>query len=103
MLLDLGLPDRDGLELIPLIGKSSSAKIVVVTARDQTQEKVAALDLGADDYVTMPFDTEELLARVRAALRQRASRGPESSTLCTGEVQIDLERDPSGAGAPTSI
>ncbi|HEX8308917.1 MAG TPA: response regulator [Allosphingosinicella sp.] len=92
VLLDLGLPDRDGLELIPLIKKAGSAKIVVVTAREQTQEKVAALDLGADDYVTKPFDTDELLARVRAALRQKASNELERSWLRCGGVEIDLER-----------
>jgi two-component system KDP operon response regulator KdpE len=69
VLLDLGLPDRDGLELVPLIkcGRGGAGD----SARDATAEKVAALDLGADDYVTKPFDTEEVLARVRVALRNR--------------------------------
>lgn len=69
-LLDLGLPDRDGLEVIgQLAGLGLS--VIVLTARDATDEKVAALDLGADDFVTKPFDSEELLARVRSALRRK--------------------------------
>jgi two-component system KDP operon response regulator KdpE len=74
VLLDLGLPDRDGLELVPLV-KPSCAAVLVVSARDATEQKVAALDLGADDYVTKPFDTEEVLARIRTALRHRLSAG----------------------------
>ncbi|HEX8442800.1 MAG TPA: response regulator [Allosphingosinicella sp.] len=92
VLLDLGLPDRDGLELIPLIKKAGSAKIIVVTAREQTQEKIAALDLGADDYVTKPFDTDELLARIRAALRQRLFSDEARSKLRCGNVEIELAR-----------
>ncbi|QMW24202.1 response regulator [Sandaracinobacteroides saxicola] len=85
--LDLGLPDRDGIELVPLL-KARGLAVVVVTARDTTAEKVAALDLGADDYVTKPFDTEELLARVRTALRHqgRAAAGLVSA----GAVTVDL-------------
>ena len=61
VLLDLGLPDRDGLELIPLIKARGSAALLVVTAREEVCEKIAALDLGADDYVTKPLDNEEVL------------------------------------------
>lgn len=69
-LLDLGLPDRDGLEIIPqLVGYGLA--VIVLTARDATDEKVTALDLGADDFVTKPFDSAELLARVRSALRRK--------------------------------
>ena len=64
--------------------------LIVVTAREATQEKVAALDLGADDYVTKPFDTEEVLARVRTALRQRLRAGSEEPVLGLGNVVIDL-------------
>ena len=71
ILLDLGLPDRDGLELVQLLKRGSEATLIVVSAREATSEKVAALDLGADDYLVKPFDTEELLARIRAALRHR--------------------------------
>ncbi|WP_286749360.1 response regulator, partial [Sphingopyxis sp. SCN 67-31] len=63
VLLDLGLPDRDGLELIEPLRLRSNATLIVVSARENSVEKVTALDLGADDYVTKPFDTEELLAR----------------------------------------
>ncbi len=71
ILLDLGLPDRGGLGLIPLLRRDGDTTVLVVSARDATDEKVSALDLGADDFVTKPFITEELLARVRVALRHR--------------------------------
>jgi len=90
VLLDLGLPDRDGLELIPAIRKHSKAAILVVSARDATEQKVTALDLGALDYVTKPFDTEELLARVRAALRGRISADGGRTSLTAGGVTFDL-------------
>jgi two-component system KDP operon response regulator KdpE len=90
ILLDLGLPDRDGMELIPLLGKRSSAAVLVVSARDATDEKVAALDLGATDYVTKPFDTEELLARVRAAIRNRITSEGGRTKVVAGDVTIDL-------------
>ncbi len=90
VLLDLGLPDRDGLELIPLMLKQGRAAVLVVSARDATEEKVAALDLGATDYVTKPFDTEELLARVRAALRQRLTSDGGQAIVTAGSVVIDL-------------
>ncbi len=89
VLLDLGLPDRDGLELVPLI-KAAGAAVIVVSARDATEQKVAALDLGADDYVTKPFDTAEVLARVRTALRHRLAAEAEMEIVTVGEVEIDL-------------
>ena len=94
VLLDLGLPDRDGLELIGPLRQRSAATLIVVSARDDSAEKVAALDLGADDYLTKPFDTEELLARIRAALRhKRAEAANEgASTLEIGDVRIDFDR-----------
>jgi len=90
ILLDLGLPDRDGLELLPLIQQKSKAAVLVVSARDATDEKVAALDLGAIDYVTKPFDTEELLARVRVALRSRRVAEDGKAQIDAGDVSIDL-------------
>jgi two-component system KDP operon response regulator KdpE len=90
VLLDLGLPDRDGLELVPIIKNLSDATLIIVSAREATEEKVAALDLGADDYLTKPFDTNELLARVRVALRNRFSKDGGVSALKVGEVDIDL-------------
>ena len=89
-LLDLGLPDRDGLELVPLIKRESDTTLIIVSARDATDEKVAALDLGADDYLTKPFDTDELLARVRVALRNRMTRGGGVTAVSAGAVTIDL-------------
>lgn len=90
VLLDLGLPDLDGLELIPLIRKKSQATILIVSARDATDEKVTALDLGAQDYVTKPFDTQELLARVRAALRHRLVADGGQSAITIEGLTIDL-------------
>lgn len=92
VLLDLGLPDRDGLEVVPLVKAQSDATLIIVSARDATDEKVAALDLGADDYLTKPFDTEELLARVRVALRNRMTRDGGALAVKAGDVDIDLIR-----------
>ena len=92
MLLDLGLPDRDGLEMIAAIRATRSIPIVVVTARGDTAEKIAALDLGADDYVTKPFDGDELLARLRSALRRAGSSGARDSALHFGPLRMDAER-----------
>jgi two-component system KDP operon response regulator KdpE len=90
VLLDLGLPDRDGLELVGPLAAEPRSAVLVISARDQTEQKVAALDLGADDYVTKPFDTEELLARVRASLRQRLVSEAERQVVDAGDVSIDL-------------
>ncbi|WP_159977847.1 MULTISPECIES: response regulator [unclassified Novosphingobium] len=88
VLLDLGLPDRDGLELIPLMAGRTA--VLVVSARDETAQKIAALDLGADDYVAKPFDSEEVLARIRTALRRRLPEGPAGQQVRVGAVEIDL-------------
>ena len=90
VLLDLGLPDRDGLELVPLIKAQSDATLLIVSAREATSEKVTALDLGADDYVTKPFDTDELLARLRASLRRRVRASAERQIVTAWNVEIDL-------------
>lgn len=89
VLLDLGLPDRDGLELIALI-KAAGASVIVVSARDATEQKVAALDLGADDYVSKPFDSEEVLARIRAALRHKLAGETGTPVVRCGDIEIDL-------------
>lgn len=90
VLLDLGLPDRDGLELVPIIKQNADTTLIIVSARDATQEKVAALDLGADDYLTKPFDTDELLARVRVALRNRMTRDGGVPAIEVGDLSINL-------------
>ena len=93
VLLDLGLPDMDGLDVIRAIRARGSTPIVVLSARGAEHDKVAALDLGADDYLTKPFGVNELLARVRVALRHAAK--PASGTepiIRLGEIELDLER-----------
>jgi two-component system, OmpR family, KDP operon response regulator KdpE len=90
VLLDLGLPDRDGLELISAF-REKSVPIIVLTAREASSEKVAALDLGADDYVTKPFDSEELLARIRSCLRRADERTGRVRKLSVGPLRIDLD------------
>jgi two-component system KDP operon response regulator KdpE len=90
ILLDLGLPDRDGLEIIQLLRKTTVVPILIVSARDATDQKVAALDLGADDYVTKPFDSEEVLARLRAAVRHKVMAQGGSPIVRAGDVAIDL-------------
>lgn len=92
VLLDLGLPDRDGLGLIPLLRAAEVGVLLVVSARDATDEKVAALDLGADDYVTKPFDTEELLARLRVGLRHHGPSHATPKVVTRGDLAIDLDR-----------
>lgn len=92
ILLDLGLPDADGLGLIPQLRAKVPAPILVVSARDATDEKVAALDLGAEDYVTKPFDTQELLARLRAALRHRGVSEATQHIVQRSDLVIDLDR-----------
>ena len=91
ILLDLGLPDRDGLSLIPLLAKADTV-VLVVSAREATAEKVAALDLGAHDYVSKPFDTDELLARLRVALRYREPADTVPQVVRRGDLTIDLDR-----------
>jgi two-component system KDP operon response regulator KdpE len=92
VILDLGLPDMDGLEVIRQIREWSSMPIIVVTARGKEQDKVVALDAGADDYLTKPFSVAELLARVRVVLRHLATLKPGSAItqIRFGKIEIDL-------------
>ena len=93
IVLDLGLPDLDGLALLPELRKDTTAPIIVVSAREKENDKVQALDLGADDYLTKPFSVPELLARIRVGLRSRARVGDTAETLVTfGEFRFDLKR-----------
>jgi two-component system KDP operon response regulator KdpE len=91
LLVDLGLPDGDGLTVIRRVRSWSPVPIVVLSARTLEEQKIAALDAGADDYITKPFSAPELLARVRAVLRRNV-RSPESLSLTLGAVEIDLAR-----------
>ena len=92
VLLDLGLPDADGKELIPHLLAKAGAAIIVISARHQETEKVAALDAGADDYVDKPFNIDELLARIRAAQRRLASGMPKPERFEGGDLSIDFGR-----------
>lgn len=92
VLLDLGLPDLDGTEVLARIREWSSVPVVVLTARDAEAQKIAALDAGADDYVTKPFAMGELLARLRAALRHRLQQEGTPPIFRAGKVSVDLAR-----------
>lgn len=93
VVLDLGLPDLDGTEVCARIRKSSDVPIVVLSARGSETDKVRALDLGADDYVTKPFGPEELLARIRVALRRARGEGAaQGGQVTAGDLTIDYDR-----------
>jgi len=92
ILLDLGLPDRDGLEVAREIRRSSSAPVIVISARGREQDKVTALDLGVDDYITKPFGVRELLARMRVALRRVSGPVGQNDVFEVGTLRVDLER-----------
>ena len=93
ILLDLGLPDIDGMEVIRSVRSWSQLPIIVISARGNDQDKISALDEGADDYLTKPFSTEELLARIRVVQRRLSysTAIPECSTFVNGSLTIDLE------------
>jgi two-component system KDP operon response regulator KdpE len=94
MLLDLGLPDFDGMEVIKKVREWSEMPIIVVSARDQDREKAAALDSGADDYLTKPFSATELMARIRVALRHLHKAGGirQQTSLAVGGLRIDFDK-----------
>lgn len=97
IILDLGLPDMDGMEILSKLREWSAMPVIVVSARTHEKDKVAALDLGADDYITKPFGTSELLARIRTAIRHtRASllspTGAPVGTFVAGELTIDYDK-----------
>lgn len=91
VLLDLGLPDKDGLEVIRILREWTEVPIIVLTARGQERDKVIALDSGADDYVTKPFSTAELMARIRAAVRRfRSAKIESEATFESNGLKIDF-------------
>lgn len=94
IILDLGLPDMDGLEVTRQLREWSKVPIIILSARGQEKDKVEALDAGADDYLTKPFGVSELLARVRVALRHasRLASGQEESTFSFGDVTVDFAK-----------
>jgi len=105
LILDLGLPDGDGVDLIGDLRGWSSIPVIVLSARSAEEDKVRALDAGADDYLTKPFGSSELLARVRAQLRRSARSGDEGEhEISFGEVQVDLvRRSVTRAGQPVPL
>jgi two-component system KDP operon response regulator KdpE len=92
MILDLGLPDMDGTDVITQLRSWSEMPVIVLSAREEQVDKVAALDAGADDYLSKPFGIDELLARIRATLRRAKPAEPGPTVLHFGELEIDLER-----------
>ncbi len=92
VLLDLGLPDRDGKDVLRDLRQFTRAPVVIISARDREAEKIEALDLGADDYIEKPFAMGELLARLRAALRHASGPVPSVGVIKAGDLSIDLDR-----------
>ncbi len=104
ILLDLGLPDMDGKDVIRSLRAKTHAPIIVISARHQEGEKIAALDEGADDYINKPFEIGELMARIRAALRRSSSLQQEPRAYSGGPLEIDFaERRVSIAGEPVRL
>ena len=92
ILLDIMLPALSGMEVLRRLRKESDVPVIMLTARDTVVDKVSGLDMGADDYVTKPFAIEELLARIRAALRKRPAREEETERLTAGPLVMDTDR-----------
>lgn len=93
IILDLGLPDMDGIDIIKQVREFSDIPVIVVSARDQDNEKVEALDAGADDYLTKPFSINELLARIRVVFRHRINKKDDIAAVYrVADLEIDLEK-----------
>jgi DNA-binding response OmpR family regulator len=92
VILDLGLPGLDGLDVTRALRRDSRVPIIMLTARDDETDRIIGLELGADDYVTKPFSPRELVARVRAVLRRRTSASAEGDLLVVGELRLDVPR-----------
>lgn len=92
ILLDIMLPGMSGMELLRRLRRSSEVPVIMLTARDTVMDKVTGLDMGANDYITKPFEIEELLARIRVALRKNMRRGEAGETLFSGSLTLDSAR-----------
>ena len=104
VLLDLGLPDGDGIDVVKSLRTWSTVPILVLSARSDEHDKIAALDAGADDYLTKPFGVGELLARVRALLRRRMQAAEQASLATVGDLELDFSRRTvSRAGEPIHL
>ncbi|GAA1751493.1 response regulator transcription factor [Aeromicrobium alkaliterrae] len=103
VILDLGLPDLDGLSVLQRLRERHALPVVILSARHQTDDKVEALDSGADDYVTKPFEMEELMARVRAAVRRTSAGEPPLVVEAEGVVLDVTERHAERDGAPVRL
>ena len=104
VVLDMGLPDRDGLDVLRELRQWSQVPVIVLTVRSGEAEKVAALDAGANDYVTKPFGVQELMARIRVLLRSQAAQGDAAPVFDDGHLHIDLSRrEVSLGGEPVAL
>lgn len=104
ILLDVMLPRMSGLELLRRLRRNDETPVIMLTARDAVMDKVTGLDMGANDYITKPFEIEELLARIRAALRKRAPRAESGDVLTSGKLALDAARYAvSWDGAPLTL
>lgn len=92
ILLDVMLPQMSGLELLRRLRRNSEVPVIMLTARDAVMDKVTGLDMGANDYITKPFEIEELLARIRVALRRSAKRAEATAELVSGKLRVDTAR-----------
>ena len=92
ILLDVMLPQLSGLELLRRLRRTSRTPVIMLTARDAVMDKVTGLDMGADDYITKPFEIEELLARIRVALRKHSGRTDDNQPLISGRLTLDPSR-----------
>src|SRR5579872_287990 len=103
VLLDLGLPDRDGIDVLRELRKRGDATpVIILTARDEIQHRIAGLDAGADDYIVKPFDLDEMTARMRSVLRRAAGRGDPS--IVHGELRLDpIARTVERSGTPVAL
>jgi two-component system response regulator QseB len=103
VLLDLGLPQRDGLQVLRALRQRGDATpVIILTARDETQQRIAGLDAGADDYIVKPFDLDEVMARMRSVLRRAAGRGDPA--IQHGDLRLDpVSRTVERKGAPVSL